>query len=131
MLQSLPCSVTKLIAFVSASIGKKMEKMEKSVTYCDKNGNFYVCQASNKSYSIRCCVLRCDRKKDFPGATDYSSIRGDSELQNISILDARKHNPGTFSQTGFTLIKLEEVLVGQNSFLSTSALDFRKSHYRN
>ena len=43
------------------------------------------------------------------GSTDSSSLKENSEVQNITILDARKHNPGPFSQAGFTLIKLDEV----------------------
>ena len=31
------------------------------------------------------------------------------ENHTVTILDARKHNPGTFSETGFTLVKLDEV----------------------
>ena len=30
------------------------------------------------------------------------------EEKTVNILDARKHQPGSFSETGFTLIKLEE-----------------------
>lgn len=65
----------------------------------------------------------CDDKPTFSGSTDYSTIVGNSELQNITILDARKHNPGPFSQAGFTLIKLDEVSLGQNRFLSISVLN--------
>jgi len=31
-----------------------------------------------------------------------------TESRTVSILDARKHNPGSFEQTGFTLIQLDE-----------------------
>ena len=58
----------------------------------------------------------------FSGWTDSSSMQGKSQFQNITILDARTHNPGPFSQTGFTLIKLDEVgLTGTKQFLSTSS----------
>ena len=33
------------------------------------------------------------------------------ENKTVTILDARKHNPGSFEQTGFTLIQLEEVII--------------------
>ena len=33
----------------------------------------------------------------------------DTELKNVTFLDVRKHNPGSFHQTGFTFIHLEEV----------------------
>ena len=37
----------------------------------------------------------------------------DDKIENktLTILDARKHNPGTFEQTGFTLIQLDEVII--------------------
>merc|ERR1712066_153163 len=62
LMQSLPCSVTKLVVYISSSLG----------------------------------------------TTDYTSINGNTENQNFTVLDARKHNPGTFSEAGFTLIKLDE-----------------------
>ena len=36
-----------------------------------------------------------------------------SEGENVTvdILDARKHKPGTFAETGFTLIELDKVLI--------------------
>ena len=33
-----------------------------------------------------------------------------TESLTVDILDARKHSPGTFSETGFTLISLDKVL---------------------
>ena len=70
--------------------------------------------------------------KMFSGWTDSSSMEGKSQFQNITILDARTHNPGPFSQTGFTLIKLDEVgLTGTKQFLSTSLLYLPKSYYIN
>ena len=36
-------------------------------------------------------------------------IRPHQEDHTVTILDARKHKPGTFSETGFTLVKLDEV----------------------
>ena len=41
---------------------------------------------------------------EYPGGdiSDYENVTFD-------ILDARKHNPGTFEQTGFTLIELDKV----------------------
>ena len=34
-----------------------------------------------------------------------------TENRTVSILDARKHDPGSFEQTGFTLIQLDEVII--------------------
>ena len=31
--------------------------------------------------------------------------------KTVTILDARKHDPGSFEQTGFTLIQLDEVII--------------------
>ena len=39
---------------------------------------------------------------------DYSTMN--SEMKTVDILDARKHQPGPFSETGFTLISLDQVL---------------------
>ena len=36
-------------------------------------------------------------------------IKSHQEDHTVTILDARKHKPGTFSETGFTLVKLDEV----------------------
>ena len=35
----------------------------------------------------------------------------EGENATIDILDARKHKPGTFAETGFTLIELDKVLI--------------------
>ena len=37
-------------------------------------------------------------------------IAAESDHHNVTIHDARKNNPGTFYETGFTLITLEEEL---------------------
>ena len=36
-----------------------------------------------------------------------------TENRTVSILDARKHDPGSFEQTGFTLIQLDEVFIDE------------------
>ena len=36
-----------------------------------------------------------------------------TESRTVSILDARKHDPGSFEQTGFTLIQLDEVFIDE------------------
>lgn len=41
--------------------------------------------------------------------TTQSKSSDDYENQTLTILDARKANPGSFSETGFTLIKLDKV----------------------
>ena len=65
LIQSLPCSVTKLIAFI---------------------------------------------KLDILGHTPNDPKKNPSyEFKNVTVLDARKHNPGTFDETGFTLIELDKV----------------------
>ena len=43
------------------------------------------------------------------GHGDLDQIKHLQENHTVTILDARKHNPGTFSETGFTLVKLDEV----------------------
>ena len=43
------------------------------------------------------------------GHGDLDPIMHLQENHTVTILDARKHNPGTFSETGFTLVKLDEV----------------------
>jgi len=40
------------------------------------------------------------------GLSNYSAMKG--EEKTVNILDARKHQPGSFSETGFTLIKLDQ-----------------------
>merc|ERR1711983_382748 len=42
------------------------------------------------------------------GHGDLDPIKHLQENHTVTILDARKHNPGTFSETGFTLVKLDE-----------------------
>ena len=36
-------------------------------------------------------------------------IKSHQEDHRVTILDARKHKPGIFSETGFTLVTLDEV----------------------
>ena len=38
--------------------------------------------------------------------SNYSAMKG--EQKTVNILDARKHQPGSFSETGFTLIQLDQ-----------------------
>jgi len=65
LIQSLPCSVTKLIAFIKLDIlGHTPNDPKKNPAY---------------------------------------------EFKNVTVLDARKHNPGTFDETGFTLIELDKL----------------------
>jgi len=46
------------------------------------------------------------------GISDYSAMN--SEMKTVEILDARKHQPGPFSETGFTLISLDQEPQTQN-----------------
>ena len=43
------------------------------------------------------------------GQADFDHIKHLEENHTVTMLDARKHNPGTFSETGFTLVNLDEV----------------------
>ena len=50
--------------------------------------------------------------RSLGGTTEYAAIGTPttaSENQTLTILDARKVSPGSFSETGFTLIKLDKV----------------------
>ena len=42
------------------------------------------------------------------GASNTTASDTDIEEHNVTILDARKHNPGGFHETGFTLITLDK-----------------------
>ena len=57
----------------------------------------------------------------WTGISDAAALVGDSEMHNVTILDARTHTPGTFHQTGFTLIKLDQV-TKHSSLLSYQVL---------
>ena len=43
------------------------------------------------------------------GQGDFDHIQHLAENHTVTILDARKHNPGTFSETGFAIVMLDEV----------------------
>ena len=43
------------------------------------------------------------------GQGDYDKVKVHTENHTVTILDARKHKPGAFSETGFTLVTLDEV----------------------
>ena len=43
------------------------------------------------------------------GHGDLDQLKPYSENRTVTIHDARKHKPGTFSETGFTLVTLDEV----------------------
>ena len=65
-IQSLPCSVVKLIGFI---------------------------------------------KRDVLGYVSNDPKNNPAfEFRNMTVFDARKHNPGTFDETGFTLIELDKVM---------------------
>ena len=42
-------------------------------------------------------------------------LKDEFEMHNITILDARKHTPGSPKDTGFTLITLNEVVFSHES----------------
>ena len=65
--QSLPCSVVKLITFIKQDILGHVSASEPK-----KNPVF--------------------------------------EFRNVTVFDARNHKPGTFEETGFTIIELDKVL---------------------
>ena len=43
------------------------------------------------------------------GLADLDQLQAHQENHTVTILDARKHKPGTFSETGFTIVTLDEV----------------------
>ena len=43
------------------------------------------------------------------GHADTDQLQAHQENHTVTILDARKHKPGTFSETGFTIVTLDEV----------------------
>ena len=43
------------------------------------------------------------------GHADLDQLQAHQENHTVTILDARKHKPGTFSETGFTIVTLDEV----------------------
>ena len=43
------------------------------------------------------------------GQADTDQLQTLQENHTVTILDVRKHQPGTFSETGFTLVSLDEV----------------------
>ena len=43
------------------------------------------------------------------GHADTDQLQTLHENHTVTILDVRKHKPGTFSETGFTLVTLDEV----------------------
>ena len=43
------------------------------------------------------------------GHGDYDTFTHLQENHTVTMLDARKHKPGTFSETGFALVELDEV----------------------
>lgn len=47
----------------------------------------------------------------------------DADLKNVTILDFKKHKPGTFKETGFTYIELEEEPKTQNWRLGSEDID--------
>ena len=50
-------------------------------------------------------------KSAFAGAgTAGSHMSSSKGNQTLTIFDARKESPGSFSETGFTLIKLDKVV---------------------
>ena len=50
-------------------------------------------------------------KSAFVGTgTARSHMSSGNENQTLTIFDARKESPGSFSETGFTLIKLDKVV---------------------
>jgi len=42
------------------------------------------------------------------GHADLDQLQAHQENHTVTILDARKHKPGTFSETGFTIVTLDE-----------------------
>ena len=43
------------------------------------------------------------------GHADTDQLQTLQENHTVTILDVRKHKPGTFSETGFNLVSLDEV----------------------
>ena len=90
LLQWLPCSLTKLGSFISRACGNNHLVKMRFTSSHDTNPRSYL----------------------GIGSTEYAAIgtfSTASENQTLTILDARKVSPGSFSETGFTLIKLDKV----------------------
>ena len=58
-----------------------------------------------------CAIIKMITKvrHTINGHGDLDQLKPHSENRTVTILDARKHKPGTFSETGFTLVTLDEV----------------------
>ena len=62
--------------------------------------------------SIPCCIMKMiiwAGNLLHGGKTVEHVTATGAELNNITIMDARKHKPGSFKETGFTLITLDKV----------------------
>ena len=57
-------------------------------------------------------------------------LKPHSENRTVTILDARKHKPGTFSETGFTLVTLDAVWLMRYCSLSAFKDFFRSQEPR-
>ena len=61
--------------------------------------------------SCPCAIIKMIAKvrHTINGHGDFDQLKTHIENHTVTILDARKHKPGTFSETGFTLVTLDEV----------------------
>ena len=73
----------------------------------------YIQQISGPEYILTqfcpCAIIKMITKvrHTINGHGDFDQIK--THQESVTILDARKHKPGTFSETGFTLVELDEV----------------------
>ena len=61
--------------------------------------------------SCPCAIIKMIAKVRhiINGHGDFDKVKLHTENHTVTILDARKHKPGTFFETGFTLVTLDEV----------------------
>jgi len=57
-----------------------------------------------------CAIVKMITKvrHSINGHADLDQLQAHQENHTVTILDARKHKPGTFSETGFTIVTLDE-----------------------
>ena len=63
--------------------------------------------------STPCCIVKFITWMGtlLQGGTKEEEHKLKTDMINITIMDARKHKPGSFKETGFTLITLDKVSI--------------------
>ena len=82
LVQWIPCSVSKLVGFISMRLGKTRLQF---LSISHQNDYNYILGI----------------------ASDYRDLN--MKMENITIMDARKQKLGPFEETGFSIISLKEV----------------------